>query len=112
MSHNCGIINFTFHDGTTAISDGNALNIGADMVTINVYITGDTTETNCVFEGKDEDGNWYPVNCANLSELLYANQTSGINEVWQADLSSWIGFRVRVEKITTGSITIKWRVTN
>lgn len=112
MSNNFCISNHTFHNNTIAISNGNILNIITGMVTMNIFITGNATGTTCIFEGKDEDGNWYPVNCANLSSNAYANQTTGKNEVWQADLTSWFAFRIRISAITNGGLTIKGKVTN
>lgn len=115
MSKNYGIINFNFQVNPSDVSDGNELKISADMLTMNIFITGDATASTCIFEGKDLDGNWYAVKCANLTTLTLATQTTGINEVWQVDLTAWVGFRVRISALTLGegqSVNIKGKVVN
>jgi hypothetical protein len=105
--------NYILHSGTTSVDDGTAMSIQPGMVTANVFIRGTTTSHTVVFEGKDDDGNWYLIkSCVNLSTMTIASQTSGINEVWQVDLTGWTAFRARVSAIsTTGSgLTIKAKV--
>jgi len=115
MGNNSCITNWVFQSSATQIGEGFILNISGGMVTMNIFITGDATASTCVFEGKDSDGNWYAVKCANLSTLTLATQTVGINETWQADLTAWTSFRVRISAITvsdTKSLSVKGKVVN
>jgi hypothetical protein len=100
---------FTFQDATTTAQSGNEYkNDSADVVTFE--ITGTSTSRTIIFEGLLLSGDWYPIQCANLSTLVCSNQTTGNNELWQVEIGGFLRFRIRVSIISGGNVTIKGKV--
>ena len=110
MGSNRPIINWIFQNTVTSTGNGNELIIYSGMVTASISITGTATTRQCIFEGKDLDGNWYAIQCVNLTTMSLASQTTGINEIWQASLEGFTSFRVRIANISGGNITVKAKV--
>lgn len=102
-------IDCILQDNATEIGIGTEYkNTIGDIITFEV--TGTSTTSTIVFEGKGSSGAYYPIACINLSTLDSDTQTTGINEIWQSSLTGLIGFRTRITSISDGYISIQGRV--
>ena len=103
---------FTFHDGSNSIGDGNLLNIKADYVLMNISVTGNATDFNLIFEAKANDtDDFTPIMCANLSTLTLSSNATA-NGKYQMSLEGLMRARVRISKITTGSVKVIATIVN
>lgn len=75
-----------------------------------IFISGTSTSRTIIFEGKDNDGNWYSASAIKLSDATRANQTTGNNEAWSLDLSNWVSFRIRVSAVAGGYVRVTAKI--
>jgi hypothetical protein len=99
-----------FHENETNISNGNEFVIINNANSITFEITGSSSSRTIEFEGKSLSGEYYSINCINLTSLSLTTQTTGNNELWQVDLTGLVSFRTRISAISGGNVTIKGRV--
>lgn len=100
---------FNFHENAVSAQNGNEYEVSMNSV-ITFEVTGTSTSRTLVFEGLGISGAWYPIKCCNLSTLTLATQTTGNNELWQADISGLVKFRVRISAVAGGDVTVKGKV--
>jgi len=106
---NSAIEFFTFHDGTTTVSNGNLMDVEQLSNIMNVFFKTTGTFT-VIFEGQIEyQGDFYPVPAVNLSSMTFGTTASDATGIYQIDLSGWSYIRCRVSAIT-GSLTCKSKV--
>lgn len=112
MSNNTRTHNWVFHNGTAALSNGNVLSVGKDMVTATIEVTGTGTST-VIFEGKSsDDATYYPIMGVNLSDYTFGNNTSVKGVIYQVPLDGLVSFRVRVSSFSSGTVTAKATIIN
>jgi hypothetical protein len=100
---------FTFQDTATAIQNGNEC-VANKASAVTFEITGTSTSRTILFEGLSLSNSWYPIQCANLSTLSLATQTTENNTIWQADISGLLRFRTRIASVSEGNVSIKGKV--
>lgn len=107
---NIGISNHIFHDNISAPSNGSEyiVNSGADDICIE--FTGDAVFS-AIIECRIKN-NYYPLKSVNLSTLAISSTVSEINSLWQCDLGSIAGLRIRVTSITSGTLSVSGYSTN
>lgn len=111
---------FVFQDQATLNNDGNEWIVEQELSnlavlssdTIVIDINGTATSGTTYFELKvTPDGDYYPTAGVRTSDFKLATNTTGINEAWMFDVSSYYSFRCRVNDVSGGYITIKSRIT-
>jgi len=112
MGNNSRSHKWTFQNETTALSDGNILSVGLNMMTATITITGSGTNT-VTFEGKaSEDANYYEIAGINLKDFSIATSTSSKGVIYTISLEGLISFRVRVSNYVSGNVTAKATIVN
>jgi len=110
---------FVFHDKTTTISNGEEWVTEQeisdiwvqDSDIISVEITGTATASTVNFEVKvTPDGDYFPVAGIRINDYLLSTVTTGKNEVWMFEPSSYYALRFRVSSISGGNLTIKSKI--
>jgi hypothetical protein len=100
---------WVFQNSVTTTGNGEILYPNHnDQVTI--FITGTSTSRTIIFEGSDNDGNFYSIPAVKLPTLTIASSTTGTNEAWVIDTTSWVGIRCRVSAIVGGTVKIIGKV--
>lgn len=99
-----------FHTLATEASDGTAYTVTSDGSAITFSVQGDSSSRTLVFEASINGTDFFAVKCANLTTLALATQTTGNNELWQVDLTGFYKFRVRINAIDGGNVTVFGRV--
>jgi hypothetical protein len=112
MGSNARAITFPFHTASTAIGDGEELNVGGGMVVGNIAVTGNAAGFTLVVEAKDNDTDDYTsIAVANL-ETLAVSPNITANGKYQVGLEAHIKLRTRLSVIGGGSCTSKITVVN
>lgn len=100
---------WVFQNSVTTIGNGETLYPNYnDQITI--FITGTSTSRTIHFEGSDNDGNFYAIPAVKLPELTIASSTTGNNEVWVINATSWVSIRCRISAINGGTVKIIGKV--
>lgn len=97
----------TFHTGATTKSNGNTFDVGT-FRDVSIDITG--TSTNCVlvFEHSMDGGTtWRGITGVDVTELTTGKQTTGTNQTWSFTVAGLSKFRVRIDSISNGNVTVK-----
>jgi len=103
------IKDFTFQESITSPTTGEIFySSTGDNVTI--YISGNSTSRTILFQGCDESGNWYSIQGVRLSDFTKATSTTGTAEVWNFDMTYWVGIRMNVTAVAGGTVNIIGKV--
>ena len=101
---------FKFHDGTTAVSDGNIYSVELNANTLQVEISTNGTAT-VAFEGLGELNVWRPVLAVKLTDsMTLLTTTSDISPFYQLDISGLSRVRIRVSATSGDAVNIYGKV--
>lgn len=96
---------FTFHEATTAPSEGEEFVVG-HFQTLTVKISGSSTSREIKFYAVDEKGEKTALCGVNRTDFQLSTSTLSTNEYWDFDISGL--FKVCFEVVSTnGEVTIK-----
>lgn len=96
------------HEKTSSPGEGLALYLGVAK-NVNIKIAGTSTSRKLLFEVAGFDGEYEPIQGYRPKDGIMASETTENGESWQFDVTGFIYFRVRVESIAGGYVTIKGR---
>ena len=110
MGTNAAMINFVFHNASTALGTGAELSIQGRMLTGNIALTGTSSSFSVTFEGRAVDGGeWYPLKAINLSTFALSSIAT-VMSLWSVDLNGMIKFRVNLTAIGNGNLSVVGRI--
>lgn len=99
------VVDVSLQNAASATGNGTVLTVGG-IKTVTVEIYGTCTSDTVVFEGASTSGTFYSVSGTRLSDLTVASQTTGLNEVWQFDVTGLVSFRARISAVAGGNISV------
>ena len=98
----------TFHDAVIAVADGMIFNVEG-YKTLLVEVTGTATESLIQFLGRGANGANRIISGVNLNGYSVATSTSGVDELWQFDITGLHSIFMSLQNIGNGNITVKGR---
>ncbi len=96
---------FTFHEATTAPSEGEEF-VVSHYRDITVKISGSSTSREIKFFAVDENGEKTEIAGTNKTDFQLGTGTLNTNEIWDFDIAGLFKFMVEVVSIN-GDVTIK-----
>lgn len=93
------VYDVVLQNSANAIGNGTPLTVGG-IKTVTVELTTTTTSSQTTaFEGSSTSGAFYPIQGLRLSDYVIATQSTGLNELWQFDVTGLVSFRTRISAL-------------
>lgn len=93
------VTDVVLQNNASVIGNGTPLTVGGiKTVTVELTTTTTTSQTT-VFEGSSTSGTFYSIQGTRLSDYTMATQSTGLNELWQFDVTGLVSFRTRISNI-------------
>lgn len=100
---------FTFHDASDTASDGEILVVSSGVNLVNIEVKGTSTDFVIKTYGKILE-NWYEMTGINLRNFNLCSTCLEVGQLIQVDLTGLIEFKVKIESINDGNLTVVGRV--
>lgn len=96
---------FVFHDKSVEVGSGEVLTVSSGVNLVNISIAGTSTDFAVKFYGKIFE-DWYSISAINLKSFNLCSTCNSINQLLQIDLTGLTEFKVELDSIENGNITV------